>query len=212
MLGREIGRKEGRDREGREGRRDQGGRRRGHSDRFLVGEGWENQLVPRLLRTWTPLPLSDRWVSSFQKGNLNSESNIPKPGKNPPNPCLGSKQGTFGFQGTTNNWTWYTINPITLCWFWALHSALQCVRFWWKTGALIITEIKFHLPFRWNCHSGWIGFYDQNRDDFEKEEKSFLHTWVYVFWCVYPLHMLSWIYHCFESFFCSFDDTSYFSH
>ena len=51
MLGREIGRKEGRDREGREGRRDQGGRRRGHSDRFLVGEGWENQLVPRLLRT-----------------------------------------------------------------------------------------------------------------------------------------------------------------
>lgn len=168
---------------------------------------------PKIAKDLNPTPtMSDRWVSSFQKGNLNSESNIPKPGKNPPNPCLGTKQGTFGFQGTTNNWTWYTINPITLCWFWALHSALQCVRFWWKTGALIITEMKFHLPFRWNSHSGWIGFYDQNRDDFEKEEKSFLHTWVYVFWCVYPLHMLSWIYHCFESFFCSFDDTSYFSH
>ena len=51
MLGREIGRKEHIDREGREGGRDQGGKRRGHSDRFLVGEEWENQLVPRLLRT-----------------------------------------------------------------------------------------------------------------------------------------------------------------
>ena len=49
MLGREIGRRERIDREGREGRRDQGGKRRGHSDRFLVGEEWENQLVPRLL-------------------------------------------------------------------------------------------------------------------------------------------------------------------
>lgn len=51
MLGKEIGRKEGRDRKGKEGRRDQGRKRRGHSGRFLVGEEWENQLVPRLLRT-----------------------------------------------------------------------------------------------------------------------------------------------------------------
>lgn len=62
---------------------------------------------PKIAKDLNPTPtISDRWVSSFQKGNLNNESNIPKPGKNPPNPCLGSKQGTFGFQGTTTNWTW----------------------------------------------------------------------------------------------------------
>lgn len=44
----------------------------------------------------------------------------------------------------------YTINPVTVCWFWALHSALQCLRFWWKTGALIITEMKFHA-----IQTGW---------------------------------------------------------
>lgn len=74
------------------------------------------------------------------------------------------------FKGPPPTGPGYTIHPITVCWFWALHSALQGLRFWWKTGALIITDMKFHLPFRWNCHSGWIGFYDQNRDDFEKEE------------------------------------------
>lgn len=57
MLGRETSRKEGRDRKEREGRKDQGGKRGGYSDRFLVGEEWGNQLVPRLPRTWTPLPL-----------------------------------------------------------------------------------------------------------------------------------------------------------
>lgn len=94
--------------------------------------------------------MSDRWVRSFQKGNLNSESSIPKSGKNPLNPCLGSKEGTLGFQGTITNWTCVyhqSCNSLLVL------STAQCppvLKLLLETGALIITKMKFHA-----IQAGW---------------------------------------------------------
>ena len=129
MLGREPGRKEGRDRKGREGRRDEGGKRGG----TLLGSGWGRMgksAGPKVAKDPNPTPtMSDKWVSSFQKGNLNGESGIPKSGKILLTLVWDQRKELLGFKGPSLIGPGYIINPVTTCWFWTLHSALQCLRF-----------------------------------------------------------------------------------